>query len=217
MVSIDGRDSEWRQQCTSIRQGWPLSPYLFVIVMTALFKDIDAETEEEGSMDEQRTSRVPNTNFDDVLYADDTICLSTSADSVEARLRKIVTHGLRYGLRLNQGKCEVLNNSAAGIRFPNGDLVKQKEEVCYLGAKLNIRSDTGKEVQSRLAVCMATLKKLDLFWLHAQCPVKWKLLAHDSIIRSKLLYGLESAELTPDTLSKMDSFQFSSSRRGRST
>ena len=61
----------------------PVIALLFVIVMTAMFSDIDTETEEEGNMDEQKTHRVPNTNFDDVLYADDTICVSESAEVVE--------------------------------------------------------------------------------------------------------------------------------------
>ena len=35
----DGK-SEWRKQRTGIRQGCPLSPYLFVTVMASLFADV---------------------------------------------------------------------------------------------------------------------------------------------------------------------------------
>ena len=57
------------------------------------------------------------------------------------------------------------------------------------------------------AATMAIMKKLDLFWRHSDCPVHIKVYTADAVLRSKLLYGLESAQLIPSVLKKLETFQ----------
>ena len=68
MVEINGVQSNTKKQERGIRQGCPLSPYLFVLVMTALLHDIHWQTEKRKDYQE-------GIDFGEVLYADDIILI----------------------------------------------------------------------------------------------------------------------------------------------
>ena len=96
-VEIDGRASNWQTQHTGIRQGCPLSPYLFLVVMTTIFHDVHQETDRYLA-----NHRVPGADFDEVTYADDTICISTDTLAMNTFLEAIEWEGFGYGLTLNK-------------------------------------------------------------------------------------------------------------------
>jgi hypothetical protein len=99
MVEIDGVESGWHPQRTGIRQGCPLSPYLFVAFMTVLMHDV-----QRRQAVKDRDRRVKGANFDEVLYADDTICVSEDAAAMNRILKNIEEEGAKYGMKLNYKK-----------------------------------------------------------------------------------------------------------------
>ena len=65
--------------------------------------------------------RIPGIDFDEVLYADDTICVSTNTAAMNRLLAAIETEGNKYGMKLNKTKCEVMHNAhTANVNFRDG-------------------------------------------------------------------------------------------------
>ena len=202
-VELDGYTSDWLPQNTGIRQGCPLSPYLFLIVMTTLFHDVHQKLDHKLTR-----KRVPGADFDEVTYADDTICITRVIATMNEFIKTIEEEGIKYGMKLNKTKCELLtNNPTARIVFPDNSPVKKHYSATYLGCELGIRTTNREELSKRFAATMAVMKKLDLFWRHSDCPVHIKVYTADAVLRSKLLYGLESAQLIPSVLKKLETFQ----------
>ena len=82
--------------------------------------------------------RVTGASFDEVLFADDTICISEDTRTMNKMLAAIEEVGKRSGMKLNKGKCEALQfQGIARVKFQNKDLVKNVEQAKYLGCVLN--------------------------------------------------------------------------------
>ena len=57
--------------------------------------------------------------------------------------------------------------------------------------------DTSGEVDRRIAEVGATLGRLQYFWSRASVPKSWKIQVLSSVIKSKVLYAMESVRLSP--------------------
>ena len=95
-VEIDGIESNWKTQETGIRQGCPLSPYLFLIIMTVMFHDIHEDKELDSLLKEDQ---VIGAMIHELLYADDTIIYSRNPKTLSKLIAKIQTEGANYGLK----------------------------------------------------------------------------------------------------------------------
>jgi hypothetical protein len=123
--------------------------------MTFMLADIH-----DGDTQRLIEHRIPGAGFDEVLYADDTICMSMNTRAMNKLLASIEREGAKYGMKLNKSKCELVKtNKNPNVHFANGQRVPPKDEVKYLGCHLNKHCDTQKEVKSRIARCMTTLRK----------------------------------------------------------
>lgn len=100
-VKADGQCSDTKKHKPGMRQGCPLSPYLFILLMTVMFHDIHKDDKAQA-----KTQRFEGLISDEVLYADDTICVTKTKPAMNRLINEIEREGTKYGLKLNCDKCE---------------------------------------------------------------------------------------------------------------
>jgi retron-type reverse transcriptase len=206
-VKVGQNQSEWKKQQAGIRQGCPLSPYLFVIVMTVIFRDVHDDLNlTRGTVD--------GLSFTELLYADDTVLITNNVNAMNRLLRNVERCARYHGLNFNKDKCVSMNfHCDAKTKYADGTKVPCGDAVTYLGAELTKLGSSRKEVNRKISQCIVICKKLQMFWKNPSCPTKFKLHIYDAVIRSKLVYGLESLHLNAGTLSHLNAFQLKGIRR----
>ena len=111
-------------------------------------------------------------------------------------------------MKLNKGKCELITiHQEADVHFGDGARVKKVKGASYLGCEIGMKGTAAQELNNRFANTMITMKKLDLFRRHSDCGTAVKIYTADAVLRAKLLYGLESAQLNDNLKRKIDVFQ----------
>ena len=60
---------------------------------------------------------------------------------------------------------------------------------------------------------MTMLKNLDIFWRHCDVNIGFKISVLDAVIKSKLLYGIDSAQLTTSNQREIEVVQLKGLRK----
>ena len=165
-------ESDWHTRYTGIRQGCPLFPYIFTLVMGALFADIKTELCTRRQMEP-----IDGIYFSEILYADDTLIFGANTQCINRLLHAIERHSEYFGLKLNYDKCVNLtaNQRVTSARFApegpaSGRLVPRQKSATYLGTLLSDTFDNKAEVANRLGDCIRTCKRMGFFGIKQTLP-----------------------------------------------
>ena len=90
---------------SGIRQGCPLSLYLFIIVLTVIMEDVDWDLASQGVARNTWSVARPTT---DIEYADDTLLIARTTTQLTNLLHTLEKHAELHGVHLNREKTEYL-------------------------------------------------------------------------------------------------------------
>ena len=108
---------------------------------------------------------------------------------------------------LHWGKTQSLPiNSTDQVKQPDGTLMHEVTSLQYLGAVMDGHGRSDSEVSRKLGTAKGDFRVLSKVWRHANVPLKQKLHYFESLIISRLLYGLSSMWMVTAQLRRIDGF-----------
>ena len=177
-----------------IKQGYPLSPFIFNLMMEAVLISVEEET---GifKLDQSRKITLPIV----LAYADDILVICKRPEDLERIVVSIKEYLSSVGLKLNDDKCHVI------VRDPNGPRIDKinilgrdydaRTSFKYLGVTLTLRLDRPMTTRMR---CRNTVKtsRAVMEFLKKRKP-SWELgrLIYETVLAPAMLYGTQTSIL----------------------
>ena len=90
-----------RRQAAGIRQGCPLSPYLFILLLTTITHDVRKNLDLQAQID-LAAGQLHNVNLSELYYADDTLIMASTANAAETILQHIESESEKYNMKITQ-------------------------------------------------------------------------------------------------------------------
>ena len=193
-VKVNGTLSETFQLQQGVRQGCPLSPYLYVLYAEVLAENIRKDNKIKGI-------QIDKTHHKVAQFADDTNCFLKNDSSIYALDEKLNQFKLANGSEINKDKCHGLWLGANKHRQdePLGFKWSSKQ-IKILGLYFGDKSSINKNFDVIADKFIKTLK----LWSYRDLSLKGKKIVVNQLAASKLVYASHIFVCPQDLTTKME-------------
>ncbi|MGL5231889.1 MAG: reverse transcriptase domain-containing protein, partial [Fusobacteriaceae bacterium] len=202
-VRVYGKVSESFKTSSGVRQGCPISPFLFNFIMDDIMKIALRSTDDVG------VELLPGPKITDIEYADDIALLGNSEEVMQHFLDNLSDAAKIFGMCFAPLKCKILLQDWVGpdpilsIRGKTLDIVNS---FTYLGSIISSAPNIVDEINNRIMKARLAFGKLENIWRRKNVRLATKDRLYNACVRSILLYGSETWQLRQEDVQKLSVF-----------
>ncbi|KER22936.1 hypothetical protein T265_09067 [Opisthorchis viverrini] len=188
---------------SGVRQGCPLSPFLFNFVIDEIMRRTLDGFQNPG------VQIVAGESLVDLEYADDIALIFEDLSEAQALLNKLTAIIPSFGMRLAPSKCKVLlqNVPSANISLTvQGEPLEIVENFTYLGSCISSDGSVADEVSARISKARITFANLRHLWRQKGISLDLKGRVYQATVRAVLLHGCETWPLRVEDVRRLQVF-----------
>ena len=201
-VRAYGRCSKTFDTKSGVRQGCPLSPFLFNFIIDEIMEDCVTRSPSSG---------IELGSFEDLVdldYADDIVMLFDSSEKAQHMLNTVSGSILPFGMRFAPAKCKVLLQNCDDYTdlSLSGEVLEVVSSFTYLGSCISNDGGVDSEIHARIGKARAAFSKLRHLWREKGVSERLKGRVYEAAVRTVLLYGCETWPVRTEDLKRLQAF-----------
>ncbi|CAH8647362.1 unnamed protein product [Dicrocoelium dendriticum] len=202
-VRVYGALSDSFSTTSGVRQGCPISPFLFNFVVDSIMECSLAESHDVG------VEVLPGERLVDLDYADDIVLLFDNVEAAQSTLNSLSRVVPLFGMHFAPSKCKVLLQDHQPLDDPltlANEELEVVDQFTYLGSCISNDGRIETDVSSRIAKARAAFLNLRHLWRQKGVSLRLKGRVYKATVRAVLLYGSETWPLRSEDLRRLQVF-----------
>jgi hypothetical protein len=202
-VRVYGQLSKSFPTTSGVRQGCPLSPFLFNFIIDAVMMRALQGLQNPG------VRIIAGENLVDLEYADDIVLIFEKEGEAQALLDKLTEVIPSFGMTFAAAKCKVMLQDLQALNTPlmiQGEALEVVERFTYLGSCISSDGSVTDEVEARVSKARIAFANLRHLWRQKGLSLGLKGRVYNATVRAVLLYGSETWPIRKDDLRRLQVF-----------